>query len=270
MSEQVKITITGVSGRMGLMLVQAVAENDATILTGATERPGHDWIGQDLGVAMGGAAIGVIVEDDPLEAVARSGAVLDFTAPVPTVEHAGLCAQAGAAHVIGTTGLSSDHTAAIAAAARHTAIVQAGNYSLGVNLLTVLTQRVAAALDIDFDIEVVEMHHRHKVDAPSGTALMLGEAAAAGRGVSLTDVQDRARDGMTGERTPGTIGFAALRGGDVVGEHDVVFAGAGERVILRHIASDRMIFARGAVKAALWATAAKPGQYDMVDVLGLS
>ncbi|WP_184013139.1 4-hydroxy-tetrahydrodipicolinate reductase [Rubricella aquisinus] len=270
MADQVKITVTGVSGRMGQMLVQAVAENDATVLTGATERPGHPWIGQDLGVALGGAALGVIVEDDPLEAIARSGAVLDFTAPKPTVEHAGLCAQAGAAHVIGTTGLSSEDAAAIAAAARHTSIVQAGNYSLGVNLLTVLTQRVAKALDLDFDIEVVEMHHKHKVDAPSGTALMLGEAAAAGRGVALEDVSDRARDGITGERTPGAIGFAALRGGDVVGEHDVIFAGPGERLILRHIASDRMIFARGAVKAALWARAAKPGQYDMVDVLGLS
>jgi 4-hydroxy-tetrahydrodipicolinate reductase len=259
-----------VSGRMGQMLVQAVAENDATVLTGATERPGHPWIGQDLGVALGGTALGVTVEDDPLEAIARSGAVLDFTAPHPTVEHAGLCAQAGAAHVIGTTGLSSENAAAIAAAARHTAIVQAGNYSLGVNLLTVLTQRVAAALDIEFDIEVVEMHHKHKVDAPSGTALMLGEAAAQGRGVELNEVSDRARDGITGERAAGAIGFAALRGGDVVGEHDVIFAGPGERVILRHIASDRMIFARGAVKAALWARAAKPGQYDMVDVLGLS
>ncbi|MEM7507695.1 MAG: 4-hydroxy-tetrahydrodipicolinate reductase [Pseudomonadota bacterium] len=264
------IAVTGVSGRMGQMLVQAVLERDDTALSGATERPGHDWIGCDLGKAMGGAALGVIVEDDPLPVFARSQALLDFTAPAATVAHAALAAQARMTHVIGTTGLTGEDDAKIAAAARHAVVVQAGNFSLGVNLLTLLTRKVAEALDLEFDIEVVETHHRMKVDAPSGTALMLAEAAAEGRGVALQDVADRARDGITGERKPGAIGLAALRGGDVVGEHDVIFAGAGERVVLRHLASDRMIFARGAVKAALWGQTRKPGQYDMIDVLGLA
>ncbi|MEM7178226.1 MAG: 4-hydroxy-tetrahydrodipicolinate reductase [Pseudomonadota bacterium] len=263
-------TVTGVSGRMGQMLASAVLERDDVMLTGATERPGHDWIGQDLGTMMGGAAIGVTVEDDPLPAFARSQAVLDFTAPAATVAHSVLAAQARLVHVIGTTGLTDDDLARLTAAARHAVIVRAGNFSLGVNLLTLLTRKVAEALDIDFDIEVVEMHHRMKVDAPSGTALMLAEAAAEGRGVALDAVADRARDGITGARQPGAIGMAALRGGDVVGEHDVIFAGPGERLILRHLASDRMIFARGAVKAALWGHNRHPGEYDMVDVLGLS
>jgi len=263
------IAVAGVSGRMGQMLVQAVAERDDAVLVGATERKGHPWIGRDLGEAMGGAANGITVSDDALETFAKARAVLDFTAPEATVAHAEITAQARLVHVIGTTGLGDEDLARLAAAARHATIVRAGNMSLGVNLLTVLTRKVAEALDADFDIEVVEMHHRHKVDAPSGTALMLGEAAAAGRGVALRDVADRARDGQTGARKRGDIGFTALRGGDVVGEHDVIFAGAGERVILRHIASDRMIFARGAVKAALWGVGRKPGNYSMIDVLGL-
>lgn len=267
---QTAFTVTGVSGRMGQMLAKAVMERDDAVVTGATERPGHDWIGQDLGAALGGKPIGVMVEDDPLEAFARSQAVLDFTSPAATVAHSVLAAQARLIHVIGTTGLAEADLAKLTAAGRHAVIVRAGNFSLGVNLLTLLTKKVAAALDLDYDIEVVEMHHKMKVDAPSGTALMLAEAAAEGRGVSLDDVADRARDGMTGERARGTIGMAALRGGDVIGEHDVVFAGPGERLILRHLASDRMLFARGAVKAALWGQSQKPGEYDMVDVLGLA
>ncbi|MEM9736686.1 MAG: 4-hydroxy-tetrahydrodipicolinate reductase, partial [Pseudomonadota bacterium] len=201
---------------------------------------------------------------------ARAQAVLDFTAPAATVTHVALAAQARLTHVIGTTGLTPSDEEKIGAAARHAVVIQAGNFSLGVNLMTLLTQKVAAALDAEFDIEVVETHHRMKVDAPSGTALMLAEAAAAGRGVALGDVEDRARDGITGERQPGAIGLHAVRGGDVVGEHDVIFAGPGERVVLRHLASDRIIFARGAVKAALWGQTRKPGRYNMADVLGLS
>ncbi|WP_428926724.1 4-hydroxy-tetrahydrodipicolinate reductase [Marinibacterium sp. SX1] len=263
------IVITGASGRMGRMLVQVVAESDKARLVGAVERPGHDWIGQDVGTAMGGAALGVTVTDDPLEAFSRAQAVIDFTAPAATVEFAGLAAQARAVHVIGTTGMSDADVARLEPASRHAVIVKAGNMSLGVNLLTLLTRKVAAALDEDFDIEIVEAHHKHKVDAPSGTALMLGEAAAEGRGVELGDVADRARDGMTGARKAGDIGFAVVRGGDIVGEHDVVFAAAGERLILRHVATDRAIFARGALKAALWGQDKGPGLYDMVDVLGL-
>jgi 4-hydroxy-tetrahydrodipicolinate reductase len=262
------IVITGASGRMGQMLIRTVLASDKARLVGAVDRSGHDWIGKDLGTCMGGAEIGVTVTDDPLEVFAKAQAVLDFTTPEATVGFAALAAQARAVHVIGTTGLTEDDLAKVAAAARHAVIVRAGNMSLGVNLLVQLTRRVAEALDTDFDIEVVEAHHRHKVDAPSGTALMLGEAAAEGRGVTLRDVADRGRDGITGARERGAIGFSAIRGGDVVGEHDVIFAADGERVILRHIATDRGIFARGALKAALWGQGKAPGEYDMADVLG--
>jgi 4-hydroxy-tetrahydrodipicolinate reductase len=185
------------------------------------------------------------------------------------VEFAKLAAQARLAHVIGTTGLESEHHRRLDLAAHHAVIIQAGNMSLGVNLLTRLTQKVAQALDMDWDIEIVETHHRMKVDAPSGTALMLGQAAAAGRGIALDDAKTPARDGITGARKPGSIGFSSIRGGDIVGEHDVIFAADGERITLRHIATDRSIFARGALKAAAWGLDQKPGRYDMMDVLGL-
>lgn len=263
------IVITGASGRMGQMLVRAVLASDAARLVGCVERAGNPWVGRDIGECLGGQSVGVLVTDDALEAFAKAQAVIDFTTPAATVEFAALAAQARAVHVIGTTGLEADHLAKISAAARHAVIVRAGNMSLGVNLLVQLTKKIAAALDEDWDIEVVEAHHRMKVDAPSGTALMLGEAAAEGRGVALSDVADRVRDGVTGARKRGDIGFAVIRGGDVVGEHDVIFAAEGERVVLRHLASDRRIFARGALKAALWGQGQAPGEYDMMDVLGL-
>ncbi len=269
MTEKPGIVVTGASGRMGQMLVRTVASSDRARLVGAVERAGHDWIGQDVGTAMGGAPLGVTVTDDLLEAIARAHAVIDFTAPAATVEFAGLAAQARCVHVIGTTGMTDDDLAAVRAAARHATIVRAGNMSLGVNLLVQLTRQVAAALDEDYDIEVIEAHHNQKVDAPSGTALMLGEAAAEARGVSLASVADRGRDGITGKRERGHIGFHAIRGGDIVGEHDVLFAATGERITLRHVASDRSVFARGALKAALWGQGRKPGEYDMLDVLGL-
>lgn len=263
------MTVTGASGRMGQMLVRMILASDKARLVGALERPGHPWVGRDLGLAMGGAEVGVIVSDDPLEAFARSQAVIDFSTPDATVGFAGLAAQARAVHVIGTTGFEPRHLTKLAAAARHAVIVRAGNMSLGVNLLTRLTRKVAEALDADWDIEIVEAHHRMKVDAPSGTALMLGQAAAEGRGISLEAHRQSGRDGITGARRRGDIGFAAIRGGDVVGEHDVIFAADGERIILRHVATDRTIFARGALKAALWGQDRKPGEYDMMDVLGL-
>lgn len=263
------LVVTGVSGRMGQMLVRTIAASGRARLTGAVERSGHPWIGRDLGEAMGGTATGITVTDDPLEAFASAQGVIDFTAPVATVEFAALAAQARLVHVIGTTGLEADHLGKIRAAARHAVIVRAGNMSLGVNLLARLTQKVAAALDADWDIEIVEAHHRMKVDAPSGTALMLGEAAAQGRGLNLPDIRDAAREGITGQRERGHIGFSAIRGGDIVGEHDVIFAADGERIVLRHIATDRAIFARGALRAALWGQDRKPGEYDMLDVLGL-
>jgi len=263
------IVITGVSGRMGQMLVKTVLASDKVRLVGAVERAGHAWAGRDLGEAMGGAALGVNVTDDPLEAFAKAQAVIDFTSPAATVGFADLAAQARAVHVIGTTGLEEEHLKRLKAAARHAVIIRAGNMSLGVNLLTRLTQKVAAALDDDWDIEIVEAHHRMKVDAPSGTALMLGEAAAEGRGISLEGHRDSGRDGITGARSRGNIGFSSVRGGDIVGEHDVIFAANGERIVLRHIATDRTIFARGALRAAVWGQDRKPGEYDMMDVLGL-
>ena len=263
------IVITGASGRMGQMLIREVLDSPKARLVGVVERPGHAWVGRDVGAAMGGADVGVTVTDDALEVIAKAQAVIDFTAPAATVAFAALTAQARAVHVIGTTGMSPADLDKVKAAARHAVIVRAGNMSLGVNLLVKLTQKVAEALDADFDIEVIEAHHRHKVDAPSGTALMLGEAAAAGRGVVLSEVMDSGRDGGTGPRRRGDIGFSAIRGGDIVGEHDVMFAADGERIILRHIATDRRIFARGALKAALWGQTQKPGEYDMMDVLGL-
>lgn len=263
------IVITGASGRMGQMLVRTVLASGRARLAGCLERAGHAWIGRDIGEAMGGQPVGVPVTDDPLEAFARAQAVLDFTAPAATVAFAGLAAQARAVHVIGTTGLSPEDMEAIGHAAHHAVIVRAGNMSLGVNLLVNLVHRVTTALGEDWDVEIVEAHHRHKVDAPSGTALMLGEAAAAARGVSLAAVSDRGRDGLTGARRPGAIGFASVRGGDIVGEHEVIFAAEGERVVLSHIATDRAIFARGALRAALWGLDKKPGEYSMADVLGL-
>ncbi|WP_128516084.1 4-hydroxy-tetrahydrodipicolinate reductase [Tabrizicola thermarum] len=269
MTDAPGLVVTGASGRMGQTLIRLSQGSDRLRLVACVERAGHPWIGRDVGEAMGGAPIGVKVTDDALEAFAQAQAVIDFTAPAATVEFAALAAQARAVHVIGTTGLEPQHLAKIEAAARHATIIRAGNMSLGVNLLVRLTRMVAAALDADWDVEVVEAHHRMKVDAPSGTALMLGQAAAEGRGISLDDARVSGRDGITGARARGSIGFSAIRGGDIVGEHDVIFAGEGERVILRHVATDRAIFARGALRAALWGQGRKPGQYDMMDVLGI-
>jgi 4-hydroxy-tetrahydrodipicolinate reductase len=270
MTDKPGVVITGVSGRMGQMLAREVLASKDLRLAGVLEREGHDWVGRDLGEAMGGVALGITVSDDALETFAKAQAVIDFTAPAATVEFADLAAQARAVHVIGTTGLSDEDLQRIHLASRHATIVRAGNMSLGVNLLTQVTKQVAAALDMDWDIEIVEAHHHHKVDAPSGTALMLGEAAAEGRGVKLDEVSDRGRDGITGARKRGDIGFHAIRGGDVVGEHEVIFAQPGERIMIKHIASDRALFARGALKAALWGQGKAPGEYDMLDVLGLN
>jgi len=264
-----RLAVMGAAGRMGGALIRAVHESPQCMIAGGTEAPGAENVGTDLGELAGVGPLGVHVTDDPLELFTRCEGILDFTSPEASTEYAGLAAQGRIVHVIGTTGFSAVDDQAIANAARHATVVKAGNMSLGVNLLSALTEKVAAALDADYDIEIVEMHHRHKVDAPSGTALMLGEAAATGRQVALDDHAVKAREGHTGARRSGDIGFATLRGGDVVGEHTVVFAGQGERVELTHRATDRQIFARGAVKAALWARAKPPGIYSMRDVLGL-
>ena len=263
------LVVMGGSGRMGRMLCALIAASEDLRLVAVTEAPGHPLVGQDHGAATGGTASGVPVTDDAAAALRGADAVIDFTTPRATVAMARLCAEARCAHVIGTTGLTEDDIAEIDACAARTAIVRAGNMSLGVNLITELVERVAASLGPDYDIEIVEAHHRHKVDAPSGTALMLGEAAAAGRGVALAEVAARGRDGITGARPRGAIGFSAVRGGDVVGEHDVMFLADGERIVLRHQASDRSVFARGALRAAEWVRGRPPGAYDMRDVLGL-
>lgn len=266
-----KLVVVGAGGRMGQTLIRTIHAIDGARLFAAIERPGSPFVGKDAGELAGLGPIGVKVTDQPLEAFVEAEGVLDFTAPAASVEFAGLAAQARIVHVIGTTGCSADDDAKIAAAARHARIVKSGNMSLGVNLLAVMAEQAARALDAsDWDIEILEMHHRHKVDAPSGTALLLGEAAARGRSIALADNSVRVRDGHTGARAAGTIGFAALRGGSVVGEHSVVLAGEGELVTLSHSAGDRAIFARGAVKAALWARDKKPGLYTMLDVLGLN
>jgi len=270
MANPLKIGVVGASGRMGRMVVSVIAATDGCELAGASEAPGSAHLGADAGALAGVGDNGVIVTDDAASMFAGVDAVIDFTVPAATLPHAQLATEAGCALVAGTTGLEEDHRAALEAAAKSVPIVWAPNMSAGVNLLFAVTQQVARALGDDFDIEIVEMHHHHKVDAPSGTALGLGQAAAAGRGVDFDAVKVLSREGITGERKQGDIGFATLRGGDVVGEHTVVFAAAGERIELSHKATDRAIFARGAVRAALW-TAEKPaGFYTMNDVLGLS
>ena len=265
-----RLVVVGAGGRMGRALVRAIHETEGATLVGAVERSGSPLIGEDAGTLAGIGPLGVALADDPLAAFAKADGVLDFTTPAATIEFAGYAAQARIAHIIGTTGCTPEDDAKIAAAARHAPIVKSGNMSLGVNLLAALVEQASRALNAaDFDIEIVEMHHKHKVDAPSGTAILLGEAAATGRDVVLSEVSVRGRDGITGAREDGTIGFAALRGGSVVGDHSVILAGAGERLVLSHHAEDRGLFARGAVKAALWAHERKPGLYSMRDVLGI-
>ncbi len=266
-----KLVVVGAAGRMGQTLIRTIHAMNGVTVFAAVERPGSPFVGRDAGELAGLGPTGVTITDKPLEAFVEAEGVLDFTSPAATVEFAGLAAQARIVHVIGTTGCAAADEDKIKAAARHARVVKSGNMSLGVNLLGVLTEQAAKALGPgDWDIEILEMHHRHKVDAPSGTALLLGEAAARGRGIDLGENSVRVRDGHTGPRAAGSIGFATLRGGSVIGEHSVIIAGEGEQVALSHSATDRGIFARGAVTAALWARDKKPGFYSMLDVLGLN
>ncbi|KQT64212.1 MULTISPECIES: 4-hydroxy-tetrahydrodipicolinate reductase [unclassified Aureimonas] len=264
--DEMGLVVMGAGGRMGRTLIAAIAETPGLRLKAAVERAGSAALGTR--VADGSIAI----TDDIEAALEGADGVIDFTAPAATVALAERVARLGLVHVIGTTGCTPEDDAAIAAAAAGGAcIVKSGNMSLGVNLLAGLVKLAARALPGEaFDIEVLEMHHRHKVDAPSGTALLLGKAAAEGRGVSLENASVRVRDGHTGARPENTIGFATLRGGSVVGDHQVILAGDGERIELSHRAEDRSIFARGALRAALWARGREPGLYSMQDVLGLS
>ena len=252
---------------MGQMLVSEVAATDGCELIAGTEGAGHPALGLDVAAHAGLEPAGFAIGDDPNELFDKADTVIDFTIPDATVRHAKLAAETKTALVIGTTGLSAAQEASLEDAARETVIFYAPNMSVGVNLLFALTERVAAILGDDYDIEVLEMHHRYKADAPSGTALGLGRAAARGRGVELDAVAQRTRDGHTGARDAGAIGFATLRGGDVAGDHSVIFAGDGERLELSHKASSRSVFARGALRAVLWTSGKKPGLYNMLDVL---
>ena len=251
------IGILGAAGRMGRAIAQAAQEGGVPIAGGVDH------------VAQGEIAPGLPITGDPAALAARSDVLIDFSVPAALAAHLDACVAAGKPILIGTTGLEASHHALIDAAAQSIPVLQTGNTSLGVNLLAALVERAAASLGDDWDIEIVEMHHRHKVDAPSGTALLLGEAAARGRGIALADHSERGRDGITGARTAGAIGFAALRGGSVAGDHQVILATEGERIELGHRAESRAIFARGAIKGARWLTGQPAGRYDMKAVLGL-
>ncbi|MEH6402323.1 MAG: 4-hydroxy-tetrahydrodipicolinate reductase [Sneathiella sp.] len=264
-----KIGIVGCAGRMGRMLVKQVTQTAGCAIHGGTEPKNSPFIGQDIGALAGLEPFDINVTESTEDLFANVDAVIDFTVPAVSVQNSKLAAKAGKIHVIGTTGLSNEEQNEVAQAGGDAVIVQGANMSLGVNLLAQLTKKVAAILDDEFDIEVLEMHHRHKVDAPSGTALLLGKAAAAGREVDHDAVADRGRDGITGARKKGDIGYAVLRGGNVVGDHTVMFAAENEIIEITHKAGDRAVFARGAVRAALWANGKAPGNYDMMDVLGL-
>ena len=265
-----RLIVAGAGGRMGRALTRVISDTRGAVLAGALEAPGSELLGKDAGVLAGLPANGVMLSADLWTMSANADGILDFTVPGATIANVAIAAERGLVHVIGTTGLSASDDAVIKSVTSRAIVVKSGNMSLGINLLAALVKRVAQALDESFDIEILEMHHRAKIDAPSGTALMLGEAAASGRNIALGAHSARGRDGLTGARHDGDIGFASLRGGTVTGDHSVIFAGSMERIELTHRAEDRTMFAQGAVKAALWARGKKPGLYTMADVLGLA
>jgi 4-hydroxy-tetrahydrodipicolinate reductase len=262
-----RIGIIGAGGRMGIALIQAVIDGGHR-LNAAVDRAGHDAIGRDAGTWAGRDAAGVLIGDDTTAALKACDVALDFTTPEASVATASLAATIGTALVIGTTGINAAQDSKIARSSDKIAIVKSGNFSSGVAVMAKLSELIARALP-DFDLEIIESHHKHKVDAPSGTALMIGQAAARGRQADLNQVAVRGRDGITGARPEGAIGFVSLRGGSIIGEHTLIAAGPGERIELKHIAEDRGIFARGAVRAAVWAAKATPGLYGIDDVLGI-
>jgi 4-hydroxy-tetrahydrodipicolinate reductase len=264
-----RLIVAGAGGRMGRTLVRTIDATPGLVLAGALEAPTSPLLGKDAGVLAGLPENGVKLSADLWSLSAQADGIVDFTVPAATIANVAIAAQRRLVHVIGTTGLTESDDAVIKSVTSQAVVVKAGNMSLGINLLAALVKRVAKALDEDFDIEIVEMHHKAKIDAPSGTALMLGEAAAAGRGINLAQRSARGRDGITGARNSGDIGFASLRGGTAVGDHTVMFAGPFERIELTHRAEDRSLYANGAVKAALWARGKEPGFYSMADVLGL-
>ena len=277
----VRVAVNGAGGRMGRQLLEAIAERGDATLAAATEAPGSDMLGIDAGLLSGGMKSEVVLTDALPRDAKAIDVVVDFTTPTATLallesllSNASTPRTDGAEHaltgvVVGTTGLSAPDHARMVDISTHMPVVFAANYSVGVTLALELLEQAARALDEDYDIEVIEAHHRHKVDAPSGTALAMGHALAKGRGVELDDVALYAREGITGEREPGSIGFATVRAGDIVGEHTVLFGGPGERIEITHRAHQRMTFARGAIRAAVWLAGQGPGLYDMRDVLGL-
>lgn len=264
-----KIGIVGCGGRMGRMLVAEITATEGCSVAGGVAKPGSAHVNHDIGELAGIGRIGIPVGDSAEKLIRDSDVVIDFTAPGVTTTNAALAARLGKPMVIGTTGLSPEQSEAVHQAARNIPIVWAPNMSLGINLLLGVVEEVARRLGADWDVEIMEMHHRGKVDAPSGTALALGRAVAAGRSVAFEEVEQRARDGITGPRRTGNIGFAALRGGDAVGDHHVIFAGAGERLEFSHRATTRAIYAKGAVRAARWVVGRAPGVYGLKEVLGL-
>jgi 4-hydroxy-tetrahydrodipicolinate reductase len=265
-----KIAIAGAAGRMGRTLTRIANETSGIEIAGGLESSGSPQVGSDLGEIAGIGKLGVKVSNDPEWLLAHVDGIIDFTVPAATVALSEIAARRRLVHIIGTTGLSETDEGKIRDAAQQARIVKSGNMSVGVNLLAALVEKIARTLPSNFDIEIVEMHHRHKVDAPSGTALLLGEAAAAGRNIELKEKAIRGRDGQTGARPPGHIGFGSLRGGSVVGEHSVIFAGPSERIELVHRAESRDIFAHGAMRAALWAKDKQPGLYTIADVMELA
>jgi 4-hydroxy-tetrahydrodipicolinate reductase len=265
-----RLIVAGAGGRMGRALTRVIAETPGAVVTGALEAPGSELLGKDAGTLAGLPENGVKLSADLWSLSKDADGILDFTVPGATIANVAIAAERGLVHVIGTTGLSASDDAVIKSVTSRAIVVKSGNMSLGVNLLAALVKRVAQSLDDGFDIEILEMHHKAKIDAPSGTAFLLGEAAAEGRKIALNQHSARGRDGHTGARKAGDIGFASLRGGTVTGDHSVIFAGPYERIELSHRAEDRLIFAHGALKAAMWAHGKKPGLYSMADVLGLS
>ena len=264
-----KIGVVGCAGRMGRMLVAEILTFKGVSLVGGTEHSESSFLGQDIATLAGLDEVGIVVGSNTDALFSFADVVIDFTLTQATISHTQGAVKHGTALVIGTTGLNEEQQAAVVKASDSVAVIQSANFSVGINLLLELTSQVSSILGSDYDIEIFEMHHRHKIDAPSGTALALGKAAADGRGVDLETVSERTRDGHTGARNQGNIGFATLRGGDVVGDHSLIFAADGERIELTHKASSRRVFARGAVRSAKWCENRAPGLYSMRDVVGL-
>ncbi|MDQ6990175.1 MAG: 4-hydroxy-tetrahydrodipicolinate reductase [Mariprofundaceae bacterium] len=264
----IRVIVTGASGRMGRMLVKAVDASENTELIGATERPNSPLLGTDAGNLAGIGALGVNLVDD-LSKCNEADVLIDFTAPEACLKHAQFVADQQMKMVIGTTGFEDQHIETLHDILKHTSVVMAANYSVGVNLALSLIQQAAQVLGADYDAEIYEAHHKHKVDAPSGTALAMGRALAKGRDITLDDMAVYGREGITGARKAGTIGFSVARGGNIVGDHKAMFIADEERIEISHFAQDRIVFAKGAVRAARWAVEQKHGWYDMQDVLQL-